>query len=81
MFLVLCLNKRFLVGGLTAAILLNSGISVALADTNLGENDFVTYDTNYQAFAIQVPGHGATSTAGQTPQQTKPIQSQTQVCK
>ncbi|MNB96047.1 hypothetical protein D3C75_432390 [compost metagenome] len=61
-------KKRFLVGTLTAGLLLTSGISVALADTNAIVEPF---GTTYQAFSLVVPGNNVNDSRGETESQTK----------
>ncbi|MGG4046291.1 MULTISPECIES: hypothetical protein [Paenibacillus] len=62
-------KKKLLVAGITTAILLTSGISVALADTDLEEIGI--QGTKYVPFALQVPARGSESAQAQTDQQTK----------
>lgn len=65
------LKKKSLIGSLTAALMLTSGISVALADTSLGDDSYETYGTAYVAYSVVVPGNNVNNAKGQTASQTK----------
>ncbi|WP_141235860.1 MULTISPECIES: hypothetical protein [Paenibacillus] len=64
-------RKKILVGSITATLLLTSGISVALADTNLDDFNVEPFGTTWQSFALTVPGNNVNDSRGETPSQTK----------
>lgn len=63
------LKKRIVIGTLTAALLMTSGISAALADSNL--EDFETFGTSWASFDLKVPGNSVHNSEGRTSSQTK----------
>ncbi|WP_157794165.1 hypothetical protein [Paenibacillus donghaensis] len=59
-------KSKIISSSLVAAILLTSGLSVALADT-----EYVTFGTTYQSFDLKVPGNNVNNSEGETGSQTK----------
>ncbi|MBA9087296.1 hypothetical protein FHR92_003780 [Fontibacillus solani] len=65
------LKKKILTGALTAVLLLTSGISVALADTNLEGRGFQILGTSWEDYDLTVPGNNVNDSRGETSSQTK----------
>lgn len=65
------MKKKSLVGSLTVALMLTSGISVALADTNLENDNIELFGTSYEAYDLSVPGNNVNDSRGQTSSQKK----------
>lgn len=65
------IKKKLLSGSLVAALLLTSGISVALADPNLPNADVEPFGTTWEAYDLRVPGNNVNDSRGETDSQTK----------